>query len=85
MLSERIDRILLCHKDWLAGKYYPEMGDCQFRGQILAAIEEYCKDNDIYQVEFGHYEEIWWVPLKTKRVNLVEVLENETSTAENEP
>jgi len=42
-------------------------------------IQKYIDENNIYQVEFEHYdysEKAYgqWVPLKTKRVNIVEVL-----------
>jgi len=38
-------------------------------------IQKYIDENNIYQVEFGHYESplgIKWIPLKTKRINLEE-------------
>ena len=41
-------------------------------------IQKYIDENNIYQVDFGHYEQplgIKWIPLKTKRVILKEVIE----------
>lgn len=38
-------------------------------------IQTFIDENNIYQVEFGHYEvplKTKWVPLKTHRVNIVE-------------
>ena len=40
-------------------------------------IQKYIDENNIYQVEFGHYElplNAKWIPLKTHRVNLKEAL-----------
>ena len=40
-------------------------------------IQQYIDGNNIYQVEFDHYEPplgIKWIPLKTHRINLEEVL-----------
>jgi len=39
-------------------------------------IQKYIDENNIYQVEFGHYEPplmMKWIPLKTNRINLEEV------------
>ncbi len=44
------------------------------RDKILAEVQEWIDNNNVYQVEFGHYEDGYkWVPLKTKRINLREV------------
>lgn len=40
-------------------------------------IQKYIDENNIYQVEFGHYEAplyMKWIPLKTHRINLEEIL-----------
>ena len=40
-------------------------------------IQKYINENNIYQVEFGHYEPplmMKWIPLKTNRINLEEVI-----------
>lgn len=46
-------------------------------------IQKYMDGNNIYQVEFGHYEPplmMKWIPLKTTRINLEEELKNETTS-----
>ena len=43
-------------------------------------IQRYIDENNIYQVEFAHYDYsgdnpyYWWIPLKTYRINLEEVM-----------
>ena len=40
-------------------------------------IQKFIDENNIYQVEFGHYElplMMKWIPLKTHRINIMEVL-----------
>jgi hypothetical protein len=38
-------------------------------------IQKYIGTNNVYQVEFGHYENlIQWVPMRIKRVNISEIL-----------
>ena len=38
-------------------------------------MQKYIDENNIYQVEFGHYDySDKWVPLRTKRINILEVL-----------
>ena len=47
------------------------------RMQILKEVQDYIDNNDIYRVEFGHYEpplDIKWVPLQTHRINIMEEL-----------
>ena len=39
-------------------------------------IQKYIDENNVYQVEFGHYEpplNMKWIVLKTHRINLEEV------------
>lgn len=47
------------------------------RKELVEWIQKYIDENNIYQVEFGHYEpplNTKWIPLKTYRVNLKEAL-----------
>jgi len=40
-------------------------------------IQKYIDENNVYQVEFGHYEPplmMKWIPLKTNRINILETL-----------
>lgn len=44
-------------------------------------IQGYIDENNIYQVEFGYYDYAergygQWIPLKTHRINIMEVLDN---------
>ena len=37
-------------------------------------IQSYIDKNNVYQVDFGHYEEplkMKWIPLQTKKVNIL--------------
>ena len=42
-------------------------------------LQKYIDENGIYRVEFGHYDytnpnpHYWWIPLKTHRINILEV------------
>lgn len=41
-------------------------------------VQKYINENNIYQVEFGHYEpplKTRWIPLKTHRINIEEDFE----------
>jgi len=45
------------------------------RPQVLRQVQEYINTHDIYQVIWEHYDSSGaWVPLKTKRINITEVL-----------
>lgn len=47
------------------------------RNKVLKEVQEYIDNNNIYQVEFGHYEPplgYKWIPLTTHRINLEEAL-----------
>jgi len=43
--------------------------------KLIEEIQTWVEANSIYQVEFGHYDDlsINWIPLKTKRINIMEV------------
>lgn len=41
---------------------------------ILEKVQEYIDNNNIFRVEFGHYDGIKWIPLKTIKVDIMEVL-----------
>jgi len=46
----------------------------------IKKIQKYIDVNNIYQVEFGHYEKplgMKWIPLQTKKVHLEDVFKNE--------
>ncbi len=48
----------------------------QVRKAFAEEIQKYIDENNIYQVIFGHYEDLYkWVPLQTKRINITEVLD----------
>ena len=51
------------------------MTEAEIRLDERQKIQKYIDENNIYQVEFGHYEPplmMKWIPLKTKRINLEE-------------
>ena len=50
------------------------MDEKEIRLDERRKLQDYIDNNNIYQVEFGHYEAIVWIPLKTKRVNILEVM-----------
>jgi len=39
---------------------------------LLARVQRYIDDNSVFRVEFGHYEGIKWISLKTHRINIGE-------------
>lgn len=42
-------------------------------------IQKYIDENNVYLVEFGHYDpplNMKWIPLKTHRINLEEVFDD---------
>ena len=53
------------------------MTEEEIRIEERQKVQKYIDENNIYQVEFGHYEPplgMKWIPLKTYRVNLQGVL-----------
>ena len=53
------------------------MTEYEIRLDERQKIQKYIDENNIYKVEFGHYElplGMKWIPLKTKRINLEEEL-----------
>ena len=48
--------------------------DQQVRKDLIEEIQKYIDANNIYQVIFGHYEDLYkWVPLQTKKINLEDI------------
>ena len=55
-----------------------EAHDQQVRKDLIEALQKYIDANNIYQVIFKHYEDLYkWVPLQTKRINITEVLDEQ--------
>lgn len=64
--------------DWIIkgvkGEFYPRKPD------IFEMTYEPVDGNNVYQVEFGHYEpplNTKWIPLKTHKINIMEVKLND--------
>ncbi len=38
--------------------------------ETLKEVQRYIDENNIYRVEFGHYDGINWIPLKTIKVDI---------------
>jgi len=57
------------------------MTEYEIRFDERQRIQKFIDDNNIYQVEFGHYDYLgdnpyyWWIPLKTHRIKIEEVIE----------
>ena len=52
------------------------MTEEEIRADERQKMQKYIDENNIYQVEFGHYEPplmMKWIPLKTKRIKLEEM------------
>ena len=55
------------------------MTENEIRVDERKKIQRYIDANNIYQVEFGHYEPplgMKWIPLKTYRIKLEEVFDD---------
>ena len=61
------------------------MNKQEIRRELLTEIQSWIDANNIYQVEFGHYDNSpphsygGWVPLKTKRINVKEIFNAENN------
>jgi len=61
------------------------MKESEIRLDERQRIQKYIDENNIYQVIFGHYEAplgMRWIPLETKRINIVEALSGHINSLE---
>ena len=49
--------------------------ELEIRRDEMERVQKWIDENNVYQVEFGHYEDLGtkWIPLKTRRINIKEV------------
>ena len=78
-----VRRCLLAQAEitWHARDKEVEEARKQGRKDVVEKLQEYIDNNNVYRVEFGHYEpplNTKWTPLQTHRVNIMEVF-NENS------